>query len=379
MFIFEILIYVCFAYVMYFFAKKSVEYYPDCDTFDRYSIYYMVFFTAVTALRYSVGGDYFSYVKILEQGLIVEERADQEVLWNTLVTISSSLNLSAVVGLGVCGFLQIYFLVRANLNYKVILVTLPIVMFGSRYYYDMVGAIRQVTAACFFVWFSKFIYERKLLKYLVCVFLASLFHHSAMILAIFYLIPKSFVVADRRTMMLAAFFICFSLGLTPQFASLINSIQSVAVVIGYDGYNSAISDYLTGERNEALSFGPIMLSFLLIAVILIWYGPYLKERYEDKIPIFNLWYNLSFIFSCAYFLVFNSGHLFIRPVQYLEYFQMIMAALLLYDFMIESQYSAKFKYLLIGFILIIWTSISWDIIKVDGVKNSVTYKCVLFQ
>lgn len=380
MVIIDILIYVFFAWAMSSLAKQSELNFPDDNHIDKYLKWYIVFFTFITAFRYCVGGDYFSYVRILEKGEIVKKRADQEILWNYLVKLNHGLGLKAAFGFGVCAFLQIYFLVKACVNNKYLLVAIPIVMFGSRYYFDMTGAIRQVTAACMFVWFSKYIVERKPVQYFLWVIIASLFHHSALILSVFWFIPSQMCIASKRKLMWLIFIPCFILGMTPQFASVINHIQSLASMTDYDNYSTSVSEYLTGKKDEALSFGPMMISYFLIAIAIIYYGPDLEEKYKDSIPLFSVWYNLSFIFACAYFLVANCGHIFIRPVQYLEYFQMIMAALLLYDFWEQGYNSIKYRNLAIAFIIIIWTNITWDIIKHEGIiYNSTTYKSIIFH
>lgn len=379
MVIVDILIYVFFAWAMSSLAKQSELHYPDDGHIDKYLKWYIVFFTLITAFRYNVGGDYFSYVHILEKGEIIKNREDQEILWNNLVKLNHGMELDAAFGFGVCAFLQIYFLVKACVNNKYLLVALPIVMFGSRYYFDITGAIRQVTAACMFVWFSKYIVERKPLQYFLWVIVASLFHHSALMLVVFYFLPTQMCIASKRKLMWLIFIPCFVIGLTPQFSSYVSRVQSLASMTGYDNYSTILSEYLTGQRNEALSFGPIMISFLLIAAAIIYFGPELEENYKYRIPSFSLWYNLSFIFACAYFLVANSGHLLIRPVQYLEYFQMIMASLLLYYLWEQGYGSIKYRNLAIAFIIILWTSTSWDIIKHDGIMNSTTYKSIIFH
>lgn len=379
MVILDILIYVFFAWAMSSLATQSELNYPDDDYIDKYLKWYIVFFTLITALRYNVGGDYFSYVRIFEKGEIVKGRANQEILWNSLVRLNSYLGLKAIFGFGVCAFLQIFFLVKACVNNKYLLVAIPIVMFGSRYYIDITGAIRQVTAACMFVWFSKYILERKPLNYFFWVIIASLFHHSALILSVFWFLPSNLNMATKRKLMFLIFIPCFVIGLTPQFSSYINHLQSLVSFIDYDNYSTRVAEYLTGKRDEALSFGPMMLSYLLISIALIYFGPNLEERYKNQIPLFSVWYNLSFIFACAYFLVANCGHIFIRPVQYLEFFQMIMASLLLYNLWEQGYDSKGYRNLALIFIIIIWTNIIWDITKNDGTANFVAYKTILFQ
>lgn len=380
MFVFEILIYVFFAYIMYSLARKSDKIYPNEEVWDSNIILYIVFFTLISAFKYCVGGDYFSYAKIFEEGMIVEERADQEIIWNTIVEFSGKLHLHSAFGFGICAFIQIYFLVKACGDKKYLLMTLPVVMFGSRYFIDLEGAIRQMTAACFFVWFSKFIVERKLLKYVTCVFIASCFHHSALILMPLYFIPLGLELSDRPKMMTIIFLSCVLLGLTPQFNNIVHYVENLAVFFGYTEYESRVSAFLTDTSvQETLAFGPMMLSYLLTALAIIWFGPLLKRNFLENSLLLNTWYNLSCIYSCVYFLIANTSHFFIRPVQYLEFFQMMIAALLLYAFIKEKQIE-NYKYYTIGFIIILWTNISWEIIKNhENPYNISTYKTMFFN
>lgn len=384
MYIFEILIYIFFAWAMHALALESDKKYPEYENdnnWDRYIWFYIAFFTFICAFRYSLGGDYFSYARIFDEGIIVERREGEEIVWNYLVRLTCETGLGSIFGFGVCAFLQIFFIVKSCNRCKYLLITIPIALFGSRYFMDLNGAIRQMTAACFFLWYSKFIIERKLVKYIVCVILSSFMHHSALILVVFYMIPNKFCIADRRWIMIPAFLICFVAGQTPSFGNKAHYLESLTTITGYEAYSSKAMDMVSaGKTAEALSFGPMMLSYFLIALILMWSGPYLKKKYEDVIPCFNLWYNLSFIFACAYFLIANITHLFIRPVQYLELFQMMMLALLIYDLRDKSFSNKKFKYMLIGLIIIVWTNTCWDIYKnMDFPKNLVTYKSVIIK
>ena len=366
---------------MYYFARRSEELYPEEEIWDSNIKWYIAIFTLISGLRYCVGGDYFSYAKIFEKGLIVEERANQEILWNWLVKITSDLSLTSVFGFSICGFLQIYFLVKACGNKKFMLLTLPFVMFGSRYFLDMEGAVRQMTAACFFVWFSKFIIERNFIKYAICVLAASLFHHSAFILLIFYFIPDTLNLAGKPKIMIAIFLICFVLGISPQFNNVVEYIENFAVFLGYSEYETRVSIFLTDlSRQETLAFGPMMLSYFIVALSTILFGPFLRNKYLADNKNLNLWYNLSFIYACLYFLVANTSHIFIRPIQYFEFFQMMSVSLLLYALLNDEETIKGFKYYSIGLILILWVNTSWDIYKnYNNPYNFSTYKTIFFK
>lgn len=410
MFIVDLLIYIFFAWVMYSLAKRSFdtdtiseeccrtefssvgghcyqknevnEYCdPEPARLDSYTWAYIIFFTLICGFKYCLGGDYFAYAKIFEQGDIVARRADEEIIWNTLVMLTSRYSLTSIFGFGVCAFLQIFFIVKACDRCRYLLIWIPMMMFGSRYFIDLNGAIRQMAAACFFLWFSKFIYERRLANYVACVFIASMLHHSALVLLPFYFIPNCFQMASRRILMLGIFIACFIAGLTPTFGNTAHYMEVLTQIVGYEEYSDRTAQFLThGNEAEALSFGPMMLSYFLIALILIIAGPSLKVRYEEKIPLFNLWYNLSFFYGCAYFLFSRAGHIFIRPVLYFEFFQMVMGALMLYDIYQRSKLNYKFKYYGAAFIVIVWMNLARDIQKsAENPFNTTTYKSIIFK
>lgn len=153
------------------------------------------------------------------------------------------------------------------------------------------------------------------------------------------------------------------LGQTPSFQNLIRYVEPLMMSTGYEAHSKYYLEVLMGEVNEGLSLGPIMISFLLCCFALIWFGPALSERYSEKIPYFNLWYMLSFAFGCFYFLVCNMSHMMIRPFQYLEFFQLIMLALLL-NYLYEKR--EENKYLLPGMIFIIWVCTIIGVYKASG-------------
>lgn len=229
--------------------------------------------------------------------------------------------------------------------------------------------------ASMFVYFSKYIAERKFWRYAIWILIASTIHHSAFMLLPFYLLPNKLKVSDKRVLMLLIFMVCFVAGQTPSFRNMIGFAESLSNIFGYEGYTERVGTFLAeGQTEEALSFGPMMLSYLLTALFTIWFGPELAKKYEPVIPYFNLWYNLSFFFACAYFLVCNISHIFIRPVQYFELFQLVIVSLLLYDLGIAK---GRRKVMYAILILTLWVSVSWNIIKVDRSGNdweSTTYK-----
>lgn len=374
MFIIDILIYVIFACVMSTLAKKSCTIYPDRSKWDFYLISFMLFYTLICAIRWNVGVDSVEYA----YGFVCGDTRDNingEFLFSGLQNISAKLHLHFVIGMGVCAFLQIYFISEAVKEYKYILVTLPIALFGSRYFLDLNNGIRQMIVASMFVFASRYIVDKQIFKYILFILIASTIHHSSFMLFPFYFIPKKAGIGNKRIVMSIIFIVCFIAGLTPSFQGVIQYAEMLSDIFGYEGYTERVTTFLSqGQTSEALSFGPMMLSYFLTALAIIWYGPQLKQRYENKIPYFNLWYNLSFFYACAYFLICNISHIFIRPVQYLELFQLIIVSLLLYDLGL-SKFKRQLSYILL--LIILWVNISWNVTKVslsDDIWESATYK-----
>jgi len=381
--IFDILIYVFFAFFSSWLAKKSEENveYNDISPYkwDKYLKYLIIFFTLIGGLRYNVGADSVSYASMFNQP--PHKIPDKEHLWWWFVEMIKSFDIHWVWGMTLCAFIQIFFIVKALKPYRYLLVFVPFLFFGGRYWMDCMNAVRQMIVACAFVWAANYIRDRKILYYAVFIAIATQIHQSAILLSIFYFLPLNKSFTDRRVALLSIFVTCFILGLMPSFTGLSKYISFIAEITNYDAYNDFIIQRLQSSNSEeALAFGPMMLTYLLIPIFIIWYGPKLQEYYGDEIPQFNIWFNLAFLYACLYFLVCNIGNLFIRPVMYLSLFQMIMGAMLLKYLWDNAPYNRLVQRALIIFTLIIATSTSWDIIKSEGRPyESTTYKIIFFH
>ncbi len=348
-------------------AQNSAIKHPESTNLDGFLRAFVAFYVLICAIRYNVGCDCMSYAYIFTHG--TGGVRNGEVLFYLLSRFSADWNLHYALPFAVCAFLQIYPITKALKEYKYILITLPLVLFGGRYFQDLNNGVRQMIVASMFVYASRYIVDRKPLYYAAFIFLGSMIHQSALMLIPFYFVPRWLSLAKMRWVMMGIFTFCFVAGQTPAFQNFVGYAEYLAGTFGYAGYGSRMGAMLAAETNEALAFGPMMLSYLLAAYAIIWFGPTLKQTYGKKIPYFDIWYNLSFFFACAYFLVCNISHIFIRPVQYFELFQMIMVALLLYEF------RAHRRLLYLAFLVIVWTNTTWAIYKYHrSPLESSTYK-----
>ncbi len=354
-------------------AKASYKTYPNSNKIDRYLVGFIIFYSVISAIRWRVGSDSVPYALEFMTGVTGHEflgMEENELVMKWLVHFIFGAGLHFSIGMGILSFFQILPMTKLLANYKYILVFMPIALFGSRYYLTEMGGMRQMVVASFFVYFSRYILERKIWKYLFSVFISIFIHQSAILLLPLYFIPLTSIIrANQRWLLLLIFFSCFIIGLSPSFHLLVQYGEVLASMIGYSDYGMRVADFAAGDTEEALSFGPMMLSYFLISLSLILSGPMLKRKFEAKIPYFNLWYSFSFLWGCLYFLVCNVSHIFIRPMTYFILFEMIMLSLLLFDLFNRGKKQIQVKMFAISMVGIIWVNISWNIIKAESQKN----------
>lgn len=379
MFLFHIAIYVLFAYIMYVYAAKSNIYFPNSQRIDKYLWGFIIFFTIICAIRGNVGVDTLSYVHIFKYGDMRED-INGEYLFAALANFMSKYSIHFSIGLGICAFIQIYYTVKGLLECKWLLLYVPLVLFGSSFFLGLVNGMRQMMVACIFIYASRFIVEKKLIRYVVFVLVCSLIHHSAFMLLPFYLLGyvPGFLgrLNSKRMLMLTIFIVCFVAGMTPQFQGVISHVENMANFIGYDSYADRTAELLSGDyTSERRAFGPMQISYFLLAAFTIWFGPHLRNRYVSQMKYFDLWFFFNFFYVASYFLVCNTSHIFIRPIQYFQMFHMIVCALLVFDLIKQGRYNRNMKICAYAFILIIWVSTSWDIVKnYRHPYETVTYK-----
>lgn len=373
---------------MYSYAKKSYAYSLQTgvmDKPDKNLWKFWLFFAMICGIRWNVGEDCVGYMQNFDKGVIrfdngVIREDSIEYLWALLVLGVYNLHLHYTVGMAITAFVQIYFTTKIASKYRYILVFLPIALFGGAYFWDYCNAVRQMMAASIFVFSTQFILEKKLLPYLLCIFVASQIHHSSQLLYVFhvfaYIRTDKISFSDKRFLCTSIFIACFVLGMTPQFQAYAGYFSALVDFFGdsYEYVNIYIQDKIVEGNNDARNFGPMMLSYFLSSLAIVWFGPELKKEYKVEIPYFDLWWMFAFIYVCGFFLFGNISFMFLRPLMYFIPFQLLITSLLLYYF-----YTHNKKYFML-MISVIWVACCWDIIKSVGVEwESKTYKIFLFH
>ena len=374
MFIFEVAIYLFFAYVMYLLARKSYTHYCNLKTDkpDCYLWMFWLFFALVAGIRWNVGADSLGYARIFAEGKVYPDK--MEPLWDALVLGVHNLGMHYSIGLAITAFVQIYFMTKQSSRYRYVILFLPFVIFGSEVFFvSYCNGVRQMMAACIFVFASQYIVNKKIYLYAIWVFIAYQIHHSAILVAPMYLLayirPDKISFSDKRWLSVGIFLFCVAFGRVPTFQRIAEYFTIVTEYFGdsYEYVGREIERTLVEGDNDQMAFGPAMLSNLLLSLFPIYFGKELKKEFKDKIPYFDLWWLFTFIYSCGFFLFINVNFMVVRPFNYFLPFLGLISALLFYYF-----YSKRKTLLFALFFISIWTGITWQIIRVMSAPVDVT-------
>ncbi|WP_033398567.1 EpsG family protein [Riemerella columbina] len=166
--------------------------------------------------------------------------------------------------------------------------SLLLYMFPSYFSADG-GHMRQAVAMSILIFSFYFIKKRKLLPFLLMIYLAMGFHKSAFVFIFAYWVA---IIPINRTHMIVLLIICIIL--SPfQIYNYISLLDSIAPAEVYEGFSNY--EMIEGNTNK-ISFSDLiclMYSYFLIS--------YNKEACE-KIPYYEYMRNIGFIGICLYFI-----------------------------------------------------------------------------
>lgn len=145
----------------------------------------------VTGFRYGIGQDYFyTYVPYFRRVCLGGGQDDMEIgfyLINKIVSIFTDNPAPVFVICSVIFFTCVYFAILKDSPSPAFSVFLLI---GMSFFFVFMNAMRQMVAVSILMLSMRFIERRRLVPFVVMVFLASTFHISALAFVITYLFPK---------------------------------------------------------------------------------------------------------------------------------------------------------------------------------------------
>lgn len=294
-----------YSFLMFFSFAVGKRIYSKKDV--TLIILIIALFVFITAVRYGVGVDFFSYKGIYDN-LELNEGVEREYFeggFLLMMKILSGLGLSSPFFFGVCGLLQIGSIFIAFKEETFLYKFLIVFLVASGEYFSWTNGIRQMTAYTFVVCaMSLYLQDHKRWSYLTLA-LAISFHTSALLffpfffLAVFY--PKLWISSAYKKLTILA--LCYIFGSAFHLSDYISSISSIMNFIGYERYKDA--SIIDEER--ALEYGPRFFVTLVSSVIIIVHSFKMSRYFNSK--LFNVLFNIFFIGTCLIPLFRDNGHL----------------------------------------------------------------------
>lgn len=315
-----------FAYYIYLLLLLVLTYfgYQYSMTNKRVYIYTIIaIFTLIIGFRYDVGDDYLVYKAFFYNPNMFAKEYGYTYI-NKFFNFCEFHYCTIFV---LVSFMEIYFFVKGFKNFNYILPWAFFFLFTTLELFIWNNGLRQSVAFCIFFYAIQFIYERKLIPFILCMLLAGSFHKSAYPLAVFYLIPV-IKVKDDRWLQYALFFGSFAAGklLKTFFFSYIGVVAG-AIGMGDNVSNIKYLETLNwgGGKN---SLGIATLMWMAIDVCCIYLYPLFKKKFSNM--GFDIYYKLYFI---GIFLQNCIGGTYLDRVNmYFLPFRIVIYALFMYEF-----------------------------------------------
>lgn len=204
-----------------------------------------------------------------------------------------------VVYFGIIACIQLWLMLRCARKYSVSLLTALFIFVASTDFLSwMQNGIRQFLAACIIFGCSRFIFEKKYIRAIIAVVIASFFHKSALLM-----IPVIFIVQgepwNKSTVavlmisLLAVFFV-------DRFTNLLDDLLTETQ------YTNVVTDFLTSGDNGT---NPIRVAVYSVPAVLSLLGlPYIREE-DDQ--VLNVCANMSVITAGLYLISMVTSGIFL--------------------------------------------------------------------
>lgn len=315
----SLIVYMTIMAVLYNGGKKSAN-----TGRIQYALYAILFYAILFGLRYAVGADTNSYIEEydrVQQG-ILNERNEAGFLW--LEKLSASIGVHSTVFFGGLAFIQLMLVYYALRKDKYVYPYIALTFILGCVWLTYANGIRQAIALTIYFVALGFSDKKHFYFYFALVFIASLFHKSAIILfATFLLLSFNKDLFPSRKFQYILFIVAIALGNLNIVTKFMDGLEIAATYFGYDYY-------FDGQYSESLLRGSDSNGIgyyvnLLLPTLTIYYSPLLKK----EIPNITKPYNVYFIGVILKYAFINSP--LIQRVNYYFYgFEFIIIAFLLY-------------------------------------------------
>lgn len=304
----------------------------------------LLFYSLLFGLRYGVGKDCISYIKMYENlaSGYIDDRI--EIGYTLLMQLFSWLEMPTWVFMGAVALIQVIFVFLFFRKRKNVLPFLALTFILGCVWLKYANGMRQTIAFSLFVYSLCFLENKRLLIHYLLILLAVAFHRSALLLLLMYpaylLLSKDILSRKKQYILLAVAIVLGNIGIIKD---LMDYIEQGAILLGYGGYfDYRYADKLLAE-NQSVGVGYYIA--LVISVFIIYHS----KKIAQQGPVFSFIYNLYFIG-----ILLKHAFIFSQLIQRVNYyflsFDLIIEAVLLW--ILYKKADIKGYYLMIVLLLL---------------------------
>lgn len=259
------------------------------DKFKKYAFITLAFIPLflVSALRYNVGSDFASYQNWFNINNGVYLKYPDFAFRNLIFIIKMFTNNSQWLFV-ISSFLILFFVFKAarknNDEYDMII----FLFVALGFYFSSFNGVRQWIASSIFLCSYRFILDKKLFKYLLCIIGASLFHVSALVLLPFYFVFNIKIKDEFKYIILISAIIFFN---------FVDMYELIATILKLY-FKTLYFRYVIGGTHDIMqnsgTYFPVLLSVGMLSYYIIFKGRFRKIYTECE---YNQKKNCCFVIS----------------------------------------------------------------------------------
>ncbi len=286
----------------------------------------LLIFSTFAAIRWQVGVDHLSYQSLYyEYASTGKFTRDIEPGYEFIVRMLTGMKLSALSFFFTFALLQIVLIYHRFKDDRYLYPYFGLFI-TCLSFLSMMNGMRQWLAAAIFIWATRYIVKRNIIKYLICIAIAYLFHKSAALLLILYLVPNKAIFPNRYVniaLLVGSVFI----GVAPYWLQYADSASLLFTSIGYESLTEDYIEALYTYDQRDMSFGLQRSILLFIPILVSWFRSELSEEYKDR--GFDYFFSMMMIGTIYFNLFANTSHIFLRPQLYFSFFTTISLSFLM--------------------------------------------------
>ena len=288
----------------------------------------IVLFGIFYGIRYDTGADNITYIEFFEslkRGVI--QRDSLEIGYNVISHTFAFFDVHFSVFIGFWGALMLGLIYSTLKHEKKLLPYVALFIILGPFFLTMANTMRQCVALCFFAYSLQFVAEKKLGKYLSCIFIAFLFHKSALLLIPFYYLLRWMFIPKSQWCALIVFIAFTIVGNTPTWVENLNNLSEILMLLNYEDYANNLEQLAQSEWS--IEWGPSRIGTWLLMASTITLFISISKKFTLPLK-FELYFRCFYWGACFYNLMINTDQVFLRPFAYFYDFYIIIVPFCMY-------------------------------------------------